>query len=518
MELDTSGYSLKQQIMHGWGIESFFCHNDQVLILKATNESPTCVNSETKEKLLEREWAILTPKERLYDIEKILNDKDCSKFGFWLDEFVDGNFNENDLIIDLPVSDELSERIYDSIPYCIYNTDDESFKLNTKHFIDFEELEKPVYRTSIVDANNKFALDFYSHAKENDKNVFFSPLSIMTAFAIVYEGANDTTADEMQKVFGFPIEEQKRKKEFQSILKGFEDNNLIPTSEYMLYMANALWIADHFEPKKEYINTAQTYYDSTVEKVDFVSDQGANTINDWVKKQTQNKINEIIKPEDTNELTALVITNTIYFKGDWVVPFKSYKTQQKDFHINENENVKVEMMHMGKPLLNYVETDLLQMIQLPYKGDKVSMLVLLPKDMDGLDTLEKELTVENLTLWRNGLEEKMTGIYLPKFTTNTEYDLKEKLSQMGIHIAFDSNDADFSGISDRHIFIGKAIHKAFVNVDEKGTEAAAATAAMAEFSSGPSHMFRADHPFVYIIQDDTNGNILFIGKVVNPLQ
>ena len=145
MEIKTSGYSLKQQI-EAWGydIESFFCHNDQVLILKVTNDSPACVTPETKEKLLERGWAILTPKDRLYDIEKILNDKNCSKFGFWLDEFVDGNFNENNLIFDLPVSDELSERIYDYIPYCVDNDSGGFFKLNTKHFIDFEELEKPI--------------------------------------------------------------------------------------------------------------------------------------------------------------------------------------------------------------------------------------------------------------------------------------------------------------------------------------------------------------------------------------
>lgn len=372
---------------------------------------------------------------------------------------------------------------------------------------------------SVIDANNKFALDFYSHAKENDKNIFFSPISIMTAFVIAYEGANGSTANEIQKVFGFPIEEQERREEFQSILKGFETYSLMGfDSEYTLHMANALWVADHFEPRKEYIDIAKTYYDSRVEKVDFVSDNGANTINDWVKEETNDKIQELIKPADTNEMTALIITNAIYFNGDWVIPFKEYKTQQKDFRINEKETVKVEMMHMSKPRLNYLENDLLQMIQMPYKGDKVSMLVLLPKDMDGLDALEKEMTIENLTLWRNSLEEKMIGLDLPKFTTTTEYDLKETLSQMGIRVAFDSITADFSGISDKQIFIAKAIHKAFVSVDEKGTEAAAATAAMGELQSGPQHRFKADHPFVFIIQDDTNGNILFIGRVVNPLQ
>jgi len=139
--LDTSDYSLKKQIQLGWGIEGFFCQDKQVLILKISNKSPACVEPETKEKLLERGWAILTPKDRMYDIEKILNDNDknCLEFGRWLDEFVDGNFNENNLIIDLPVGDKLSQRIYDSIPYCVDNDSGGFFKLNTKHFIDFEK-------------------------------------------------------------------------------------------------------------------------------------------------------------------------------------------------------------------------------------------------------------------------------------------------------------------------------------------------------------------------------------------
>ena len=324
----------------------------------------------------------------------------------------------------------------------------------------------------------------------------------------------------MQKVFGFPTEEQDRRKEFHSVLNGFENSGMMGLdSEYSLSMANALWIADHFEPQKEYVDTAKTYYNSRVDIVDFTTDSGANTINDWVKSQTQNKIEELIKPEDTDEMTALVITNAIYFKGDWVRQFNPSFTQQANFHINEKEMVKVQMMDLDKPILNYAENDLLQIIQLPYKGDRISMLVLLPKDMDGLDTLEKNMTVENLALWKNSLEKKMSGVYLPKFTATTEYDLKEILLEMGVHVAFDNNAADFSGISENDpIFIDSAIHKAFVNVDEKGTEAAAATGITAQLQSGPPHTFRADHPFVFIIQDDSDGNILFIGRVVNPLQ
>jgi len=377
-----------------------------------------------------------------------------------------------------------------------------------------------VLSNDVTNANNKFALNFYSFAKEDGKNIFFSPISIMTAFAIVYEGANGITADEMQQVFKFTNDEQKRKKEFQSFLNEFNNSDMVGSnSEYVLHMANALWVANHFEPQKEYVDTAKTYYDSRVDKVDFVTDSGANTINDWVKSQTQNKIEELIKPEDTDEMTALIITNAIYFQGDWVRQFNPSFTQQANFYINENETVRVNMMDLDKPMLNYAENDLLQMIQLPYKGDKMSMLVLLPKEIDGLDALEKEMTVENLTLWRNSLEEKMSGVYLPKFTTATEYDLKKILLPMGIRTAFDSRDADFSGMSESDpIFIDSAIHKTFVSVDEKGTEAAAATGITGKLQSGPPNMFRADHPFVFIIQDDSNGNILFIGRLVNPLQ
>lgn len=141
-EPDTSSYSLKQQVKFGWDVESFFCHNNKVLILKLTDESPACVNPESKEKLLERGWGILTPKDRLYDIENILNDKNCVEFGRWLDEHVSGNFYENSLIFDLPIPDEYSQRIMDSIPYCMDTDNGGFFKLNTKHLIYYENLER----------------------------------------------------------------------------------------------------------------------------------------------------------------------------------------------------------------------------------------------------------------------------------------------------------------------------------------------------------------------------------------
>ena len=370
----------------------------------------------------------------------------------------------------------------------------------------------------VVDANNRFALDFYSQTKDGYENIFFSPLSIFVAFAITYEGAQGDTADEIQQVFSFPVEEQERQKEFESILNGFENSGLLGFGDanYKLQMANALWIADHFEPLQEYIDTAKTYYDTRVEKVDFVTDAGVNTINDWVKSETQNKIEKLFKSGSTDELTALIITNVIYFKGEWVHQFNPDYTRDADFYISKDESVKVQMMEIDKPILNYAQNDLLQIIQLPYKGDKVSMLVLLPNETDGLQSLEENLNLENLSRWKDSLEENMVSVHLPKFTAETEYDMKKHLQQMGMNLPFDRINADFNGISDRSLYISDAIHKAFVNVDEKGTEAAAATGITARLQSGPPNTFMADHPFVFIIQDDSNGNILFIGRVVNP--
>lgn len=373
--------------------------------------------------------------------------------------------------------------------------------------------------TDIPSASNNFALNFYSQISENSsENIFFSPISIFTAFAVTYEGAQGDTASEIQQMFGFQTENQERRNNFQSILKEFESAGFMGmgTPEYELKMANALWVADHFEPKQDYIDTAKTYYGSKVDKVDFISNAGVETINNWIREQTQDRIDKLFEDDSTDELTAFVITNAIYFKGEWVHKFTPEFTRQADFHLNSQETVKVQMMDLDKPILNYAENDLLQIIQLPYKGDKVSMLVLLPKEIDGLQSLEENLNLENLSDWKNSLEESMVNVYLPKFTSNTEYDLKGILQRMGMQIPFDSSMADFRGIADEQIYIDSAIHKAFVNVDEAGTEAAAATGITGRLTSGPPNTFRADHPFIFIIQDDSNGNILFMGRVVDP--
>jgi len=368
----------------------------------------------------------------------------------------------------------------------------------------------------VVDANNQFALDFYSQVTaDKEENVFFSPWSISIAFAIAYEGAKGDTAQEISSVFEFPQEDNLRRSLFQYIQNDLNEKD----ANYSLNTANALWIKEGYEIKQDYINTAKVYYDSKVDNVDFVTDEGVNIINEWVKTKTNNKIEDLLAEGSTDELTRLVITNAIYFKGEWAYPFSPEWTRESDFHINKDKTVKVSMMDLDDRKLNYTQNQLLEILELPYKGDKVFMLILLPKEIEGLKSVEEDLTVEKLSQWRENLSETQIAVLLPKFTAETKYDLKDNLQNMGMKIPFDKLNADFSGINEtEQLYIDQAVHKAFVNVYELGTEAAAATGIEMRLTSGPPATFRADHPFIFIIQDNQTGNILFIGKMVDPTQ
>jgi len=368
---------------------------------------------------------------------------------------------------------------------------------------------------NIIDANNQFAIDFYSKiSSESDENIFFSPWSISTAFAIAFEGAKGNTADEIRQVFGFPSDYEKRTSQFKSAINNLNSDD----SKYQLSVANALWLAEKFEPFAEYVETATNFYDSEVSTVDFISNDGVDQINAWVEDKTQEKIKDILKPGSTDEDTRLAITNAIYFKGSWVTQFNENNTRSDTFWNGETTS-EIPLMHLEPTtLFNYTQTDQLQILKMPYDGDKLSMLVLLPNENDGLDTLEESLSIENLNLWREQLTTQQVEVFMPKFNLETTYDLKTSLSKMGMPTPFSEGIANFGGIAPVSLYISQAVHKAFVDVNEEGTEAAAATVIVIteESYKPPPPVFRADHPFVFLIQDDSTGNILFIGRMINP--
>lgn len=373
--------------------------------------------------------------------------------------------------------------------------------------------------SNVINASNQFAFDLYSRLKDENqgKNIFFSPYSISTALSMVDDGASGKTAEEIHSVFHFPVDDSIRRSSYAAVYNELNPANV----DYKLLTANALWIQKDFPILKSYTNTIEKYYVGKATNLDFAggTEQARNTINSWVEDQTNNKIKDLFPPGSLTSLTRLVLTNAIYFKGDWVKQFDKSLTKNEDFRVGEGTTVKIPMMQRTdeKAIYNYTETNEIQILEMLYKGGKLSMLVLLPKS-DDLNSLEKSLSLEKLNELRSNLSEQRVDVYMPKFTFSTKYTLNDDLTKMGMPSAFNPNTADFSGIDGaRDLFIQIVIHQAFVSVDEQGTEAAAATGVGVGMAIAPQHkIFRADHPFIFIIQDIENGDILFLGRVANP--
>ena len=249
------------------------------------------------------------------------------------------------------------------------------------------------------------------------------------------------------------------------------------------------------------------------------------TINQWIAQKTSNKIKDLLQPGVLDSLTKMVLTNAIYFKGDWQTPFPKEDTEDEDFHLSPARNVRAPLMHLTEGF-NYFDGGTFQALEIPYESGDLSMIVFLPRDIGGLPALEKSLTASNMKQWLNQLQwNDVVILTLPKFQMTRQFGLAGTLSATGMPSAFDATTADFSGMTGkRELFISAVIHKAYISVDEKGTEAAAATAVVMRgptaipprFQLPPPRVFRADHPFVFLIRDNRSGGILFMGRVTDP--
>lgn len=367
----------------------------------------------------------------------------------------------------------------------------------------------------VVNANNQFAFDLYSElTKSESGNIFFSPYSISSALAMSYEGAKGQTADEIKSVFHFP-EKSVLEPNFAKIYNDINER----TDAYELRMGNALWVQQDYPLLTDYMNRVEKYYGGKVANVDFVkeTEKSRQTINSFIEKQTNNKIKDLIPKGVIDPSTKLVITNAIYFKGTWLWQFDPKDTREMDFYVSPTNVVKTPMMYMkpDKAKFNYADLGDLQILELPYKGDKISMLILLPKG--DLESIESVLTAEKLEEWKNQMQEtKLDAIYLPKFELEAKYFMKNILSNLGMPTAFSSDKADFSGMTgNKDLFIKEVIHQAYVEIDEEGTEAAAATGVIINLGLS-TNIFKADHPFIFLIQEKETGNILFLGRVIDP--
>lgn len=369
----------------------------------------------------------------------------------------------------------------------------------------------------IASATNQFAFELYLNLKDNAGNIFFSPFSLSTAMAMTYEGARGQTAQEIKQVFHYPESLEVMREEFAEII------NLINKKDkkYELRTANALWAQKAYPLLTEYVSPVEKYYGGKVSDLDFAreTENSRLIINHWVEEQTNNRIKDLIPPGVLNQLTRLVLTNAIYFKGNWENQFPPGNTREEEFMVTPEKKVKVPMMSIREKRFNYLENDELQLVELPYAGQEISMLVLLPKK--DLKSLEPGLTAEKLNEYKKQLRSEKIDIYLPKFKFETKYMMGGKkgiLGRMGMPTAFSPAEADFSGINGRRDFyLSEVVHQAFVEVNEEGTEAAAATGLVVGVTMVVKKLvFRADHPFIFIIQDRATGNILFMGRVVDP--
>jgi serpin B len=371
---------------------------------------------------------------------------------------------------------------------------------------------------AVVKGNNAFAFELYAKLRDQDGNLFLSPYSISTALAMTYAGARGRSAAQMAKALHFTLDQARLHPGFAAVIRDVSGPG--KPRNYELHIANALWGQKGYHFLPAFLKLTRDNYGAGFNLVHFVRDtEGARrTINAWVQKQTRDKIKELLKPGVLSGLTRLVLTNAIYFKGSWQSAFPKKNTAKGDFLLTAGRKVHVPLMHQEQKL-NYHDGGTFQMLELPYQGRDLAMVVLLPKKTDGLAELEKSFTADRLAAGLSRLSTHQVRVTLPPFKVTAQFLLNKPLAAMGMPDAF--GVADFSGMNGkRDLFISAVVHKAFADVNEEGTEAAAATGVVMikdSYIPGPPRaVFRADHPFLYLIRDKRTASILFLGRLTNP--
>ncbi|MBL7032703.1 MAG: serpin family protein [Candidatus Delongbacteria bacterium] len=369
---------------------------------------------------------------------------------------------------------------------------------------------------TLAQDNSAFALDLYRRLAQTRGNLFFSPWSISSAFGMAQAGARQRTADQMAEALHFTLEPELLHPAFARLDSMLEQ--VQAAGNVTLNSANSLWPQKDYPFLESYLELIAHYYGTEISAVDYKSDREAarGLINRWVEAKTNDKIKDLLQPGVLSAMTRLVLVNAIYFMGNWESPFDPDHTYDAPFYSGSSKSAKVPMMSQTE-VFSYADLDSLQLLQLPYRGDELSLLVLLPQERNGLARLERGLTASHLAEWRSRLVQQKVAVHLPRFKLTSEFQLGNTLRAMGMTDAFDPAAADFSGMDGQPgwLYIGAAIHKAFVDVNEVGTEAAAATALVMVATSMPNWpTFRADHPFIFLIQDNRTGSLLFVGRLV----
>ncbi|MRR16650.1 MAG: serpin family protein [Deltaproteobacteria bacterium] len=363
---------------------------------------------------------------------------------------------------------------------------------------------------TLVQGNTAYAVQLYRELGAKEGNLFFSPYSVSSALGMTYAGARGNTEKEMKDVLHFSLDQADLPSAFKKLNRKL--SVAAQKSGQKLNIANALVLTGG-DVDRAFKNILKDKYDAEI------FSGGLGAINGWVKKKTEGKIEKILEELDANSVCVLL--NAIYFKGTWASPFEKRRTVDAPFKVSNSQRVTVPLMYQKDKFKMLTEPDF-QMVDVPYRGQNLSMVILLPQAVEGLAGLEKQLSIENLQGWLSKLDAsdaEEIKLYLPKFKLETGYDLVSPSQRMGMKDAFDLAKADFSGMGWRKgsLYISQIKHKAVVEVNEEGTEAAAATAVEMATKSMPFHpVFRADHPFFFMIRDKTSGTVLFMGRMVDP--
>lgn len=379
----------------------------------------------------------------------------------------------------------------------------------------------------VVAGVGRFTVDLYKALAAKPGNVFCSPLNVATAVEMTAAGAKGETASQIARTLHLEGLGDSAHDGFGNLVDTIEGaikpaQNAADEKSPGLWAANAGWFDKAANILPDFIKRLERSYSAAPHRVDFAHspDAARETINRWVAEQTRDRIRDLLKPDNIRPGTTFVLTSAIYFKGSWTFPFDANSTSDDQFK-TESGPVSIRLMNQTAGRLPYFENDAVQAVTLPYKDGSLAMVVVLPKKDDGLAALEAALKAEDLDAWSTAMRPTKVKLSLPKFRSTAEFDLKEVLSKLGMTDAFVPGRADFSGITGkRDVSIAAVVHKAFVEVDEKGTEAAAATAVVGVRSSAmlpqKDVVFRADHPFLYLIRDARSGAILFIGRLSRP--
>ncbi|MBD2843466.1 serpin family protein [Erythrobacter rubeus] len=386
-----------------------------------------------------------------------------------------------------------------------------------------------------AEGSNAFALDLYREVANEGDNLFFSPASISLAMGFAYRGADGQTAEEMREVMRFPAGPEA----YLSSAGELDRSMNLSGEGRELRSANAFWVHEDLELEPDYMADLEQKASGAFRRVDFTTDPEAarNTINRWVSGKTEDRIEELIAKGVIRPKTAAVLVNAIYWKADWLKPFKAEATTEEPFFMADGSEITANLMNARNDFRG-IERGSVKLIELPYAGEEVSMVAILPDDPDGFARLEGSLTASRLERWLSDLDEAEpydTILAIPKMSLDWSADLGEAIEEMGAPLAF-SRNANFDRMARLPqprlpdwcgLTISNVIHQANIDVDEKGSEAAAATAVVmsAIVTSGrrgppppPPFVFRADHPFMFLLRDKRSGAILFMGRLVDPRQ